>query len=138
MSMLYKTGAFFFYFGLAVTIISTIALLALYSLFTSAGSALPPILADYAKVLAITSVIGTLLSILTQRIVLSSFSPLSIWITVQFISAYAGITSVVIETINLMPLLPTLKGALAAAATIYVSASVVYFFMAKLGGAPML
>jgi hypothetical protein len=138
MSMLYKTGAFFYYFGLAVTIVSTIALSALYSLFASAGVALPSILADYAKVLAITSIIGTLLSILTQTIVFSSFSPLSIWITTQFTSAYAGITSVVVESINLMPLPPVLKAALATAATIFVSASVVYFFMAKLGIAPML
>jgi hypothetical protein len=138
MSMLYKTGAFFFYFGLAATIISTIALFTLYSLFTSAGSPLPPILADYAKVLAISSITGTLISILTQRIVLSSFSPLSIWITTQFTTAYAGITSAVVETISLMPLPPTLKGALAAAATTYVSASIIYFFMAKLGVAPML
>jgi len=138
MSMLYRTGAFFFYFGLAVTVVSTIVLATLYSLFASAGSPLPPILVDYAKVLAISSIIGTFLSILTQTIVLSSFSPLSIWITTQFISAYAGITSVVVETINLMPLPPALKGGVAVAATTYVSASVIYFFMAKLGAAPML
>jgi len=69
----------------------------------------------------------------------SLFTTINQWIIItQFIPAFTGITSAVVMTINLLPLPAVLKWGLSSTAWTIVSASLIYFLMAKLGIAPVL
>lgn len=150
MSLLYRVGAFFFYFGFAVTVLSIFVIASLYSLCVSSGVPFPSILSTYATVISINSLIGTLIALVSYKyaqsiwgsygMLLSSlFATINPWIIItQFIPAFTGITSAVVMTINLLPLPPVLKWGLSSTAWTIVSASLVYFLMAKLGIAPVL
>lgn len=150
MSLLYRVGAFFFYFGFAVTILSIFVIASMYSLCVSSGVPFPSILSTYATLIGINSLAGTLIGFVSYRFAQSVwgafgmllpnlFPTISMWIIVtQFIPAYTGITSAVVMAINLLPLPPILKWGLASTAWTIVSASLIYFLLAKLGVAPVL
>jgi hypothetical protein len=147
---LYRIGAFFFYFGFAVTILSILVIASLYSLCASSGVPFPNILSTYATVIGINSLAGTLIALVSYKyaqsvwgsygmLLPSLFTTISPWIIItQFIPAFTGITSAVVMAINLLPLPAVLKWGLASAAWTIVSASLIYFLMVKLGIAPML
>lgn len=149
MTLLYRIGAFFFYFGFAVTILSIFVVATLYSLFASSGIPFPEILSAYARLIGINSLIGALLGLLTGKvgdkilqyfgIMPNLFSTISSWMVItQFVPAYTGITSAVVMAINLLPLPPVLKWGLASTAWTVISASLLYFLLAKVGAAPVL
>ena len=150
MSLLYRIGAFFFYFGFAVTILSIFVIASLYSLCASSGVPFPSMLSTYATVIGINSLIGTLIALVSYKYAQSVFGAFGMllpnlfptfgmWIIVtQFVPAYTGITSAVVMAINLLPLPPILKWGLASTAWTIVSASLIYFLLTKLGIAPVL
>lgn len=150
MSLLYRVGAFFFYFGFAVTVLSIFVIASLYSLCVSSGVPFPSILSTYATAIGVNSLIGTLIALVSYKyaqsiwgsygmLLPSLFATINPWIIItQFIPAFTGITSAVVMAINLLPLPPVLKWGLSSTAWTIVSASLIYFLMTKLGIAPVL
>ena len=149
MTLLYRIGAFFFYFGIAATILSIFMIATLYSLFASSGIPFPETLSAYARLISINSVAGALLGLVTGKvgdrilqylgIMPNLFPAISTWMIItQFVPAYAGITSAVVMAIDLSPLPPVLKWGLTSTAWTIISASLLYFLLAKVGVAPVL
>jgi len=75
LSLLYRIGAFFFYFGFAVTVLSIFVIASLYSLCVSSGVPFPSILSTYATVIGINSLIGTLIALVSYKYAQSIWDP---------------------------------------------------------------
>jgi hypothetical protein len=150
MSLIYRAGAFFFYFGLSLALISFAIIVVFGALFASAGLGMPDVLYRYARIFTFTAPISFIIGVLGGQMLravggvfgvfmpnVAQLSSLSLILT-YFVPTYTAITSAVATTMPLLPVPPAVQMGLASVALGFVAFALLYYFAVKVGAAPVM
>jgi hypothetical protein len=151
-SLVYRLGAFFFYFGLVCAILSGVVIAVLLAL-GAYGVPVSGILVSFSTLFAFELILGTIIGILTgTRIssalqgipLIGAFIPqiagsISTWMFLAtFLPVYSSLATVVTYVVRLIPLPVPIQVGLAGSLHMLVAFTLVYYIASKVGAVPVL
>jgi len=141
MSLIYRTGAFFFYFGVASAILSGLFIAVFTGLSVASGGFIPGIVYSYARIFAFSTLAGALISLVSVKVVSAIYPNLSQAISISFLltnflPVYAPTAAAITQTISLLPLRPEVIAGLSSFMHGFIAFTLIYYVMAKAGLLP--
>jgi hypothetical protein len=151
-SLVYRLGAFFFYFGLVCAILSGVVIAVLLAL-GAYGVPVSGILVSFSTLFAFELMLGTIIGILTGSRILSVLhdipfigafiqqiaGSINTWMFLAtFLPVYSSLATVVTYVIRLAPLPIPLQVGLAGSLHVLVALTLVYYIASKVGAVPVL
>jgi uncharacterized membrane protein len=151
-SLVYRLGAFFFYFGLVCAILSSVVIAVLLAL-GAYGVPVSGILVSFSTLFVFELVLGTIIAILAgTRIssalrdipLIGAFIPqisgsISTWMFLAtFLPVYSPLATVVTYVVMLIPLPIPVQVGLAGSLHVLVAFTLVYYIASKVGAVPVI
>jgi hypothetical protein len=143
MSLLYRAGAFLFYFGI-VSAILAIFFIGVFSAYAYAqGLRIPDVIYSMAKIFVLSSVIGGLGGLLTGRVIGAFLPGVSQAIGISFILTYflpiyTSVCGVINTLIYYLPIDNTVKIALASTVYTFSAFALMFYIGVKVGALPVM
>jgi hypothetical protein len=142
-SLVYRAGAFFFYFGIASAIFSGLFIAVFLGLSASSGVPIPDLVYSYARLFAFSALVSALISLVSAKVVSAVFPSLSQAISVtflltNFLPVYTPTATAVTQTIMLLPLRPEVTAGLATFMHGFIAFTLIYYILVKAGFLPVM
>jgi hypothetical protein len=143
MSLLYKSGAFLFYFGIVSAILS-IFFIGVFSAYAYAeGLQIPDVIYSMAKIFIISSVLGGLNGLLTGRVIGAFLPGVNQAVGISFVLSYflpiyTSVCGVINTLIYYLPLDSAVKIALASTVYAFSGFALMFYIGVKVGALPVM